>query len=70
MVLLYNCPMAVYFYYGEEDYNIDLAVEKLKSKLNPDFLTIPAPFLIACFAILNLFLIFIFINFFKITFST
>ena len=31
--------MAVYFYYGEEDYNIDLAVEKLKSKLNPDFLT-------------------------------
>lgn len=30
--------MAVYFYYGEEDYNIDLAIEELKSKLNPDFL--------------------------------
>ena len=30
--------MAVYFYYGEEDYNIDLAVNELKSKLNPDFL--------------------------------
>ena len=30
--------MTVYFYYGEEDYNIDLAIEELKSKLNPDFL--------------------------------
>lgn len=30
--------MAVYFYYGEEDYNIDLAIDELKSKLNPDFL--------------------------------
>jgi len=30
--------MAVYFYYGEEDYNIDLAVDEFKSKLNPDFL--------------------------------
>lgn len=30
--------MAVFFYYGEEDYNIDLAIEDLKSKLNPDFL--------------------------------
>ena len=30
--------MAVYFYYGEEDFNIDLAVDKLKSKLNKDFL--------------------------------
>ena len=30
--------MAVYFYYGEEDYNIDLAIDEFKSKLNPDFL--------------------------------
>ena len=30
--------MAVYFFYGEEDFNIDLAVEELKSKLNPDFI--------------------------------
>ena len=30
--------MAVYFYYGEEDYNIDLAIDDIKSKLNPDFL--------------------------------
>ena len=29
--------MAVYFYYGDEDYNIDIALEKLRSKLNPDF---------------------------------
>lgn len=30
--------MTVNFFYGEEDYNIDLAIEDLKSKLNPDFL--------------------------------
>ena len=30
--------MAVYFYYGEEDYNIDLAIDEFKSRLNPDFL--------------------------------
>ena len=32
--------MAVYFYYGEEDYNIDLAIDELKSKLNPDFIAL------------------------------
>ncbi|MBR6127165.1 DNA polymerase III subunit delta [bacterium] len=31
--------MAVYFFYGEEDYNIDLELEKMRSKLNPDFLS-------------------------------
>lgn len=35
---MYNFRMAVFFYYGEEDYNIDLAIEEMKSKLNPDFL--------------------------------
>lgn len=30
--------MAIHFFYGEEDYNIDLAVEEMKSKLNPDFI--------------------------------
>ncbi len=30
--------MAVYFYYGEEDFNIDSAIEELKSSLNPDFI--------------------------------
>ena len=29
--------MAVYFFYGEEDYNIDLELKKMSSKLNPDF---------------------------------
>lgn len=29
--------MAVYFYYGDEDYNIELELEKMSSKLNPDF---------------------------------
>jgi len=29
--------MAVYFWYGEEDFNIDLEVNKLRSKLNKDF---------------------------------
>ena len=31
--------MAVYFFYGEEDFNIDLELDKLRSKLNPDFLS-------------------------------
>ena len=31
--------MAVYFYYGEEDFNIDLELEKMRSNLNPDFLS-------------------------------
>ena len=30
--------MAVYFYYGEEDFNIELELEKMKSKLNQDFI--------------------------------
>lgn len=29
--------MAVYFYYGEEDFNMDLAIDELRSKLNPEF---------------------------------
>lgn len=29
--------MAIYFFYGDEDYNIDLELEKMSSKLNPDF---------------------------------
>ena len=29
--------MAVYFFYGDEDYNIELELEKMVSKLNPDF---------------------------------
>ena len=29
--------MAVYFYYGDEDYNIELELEKMSAKLNPDF---------------------------------
>lgn len=31
--------MAVYFFYGEEDFNIDLELSKMRSKLNPDFLS-------------------------------
>ena len=31
--------MAVYFFYGEEDYNIEIELNKLRSKLNPDFLS-------------------------------
>ena len=31
--------MSVYFFYGEEDFNIDLELEKMRSKLNPDFLS-------------------------------
>ncbi len=30
--------MAVYFFYGDEDYNIELKLEDMKSKLNKDFL--------------------------------
>ena len=29
--------MAVYFFYGDEDFNIELEIKKLSSKLNPDF---------------------------------
>ncbi|MBS5805524.1 MAG: DNA polymerase III subunit delta [Acinetobacter sp.] len=29
--------MAVYFFYGDEDYNIELELSKMSSKLNPDF---------------------------------
>ena len=32
--------MAVYFYYGEEDFNIELEIEKMKSKLNQDFIAL------------------------------
>ena len=31
--------MAVYFFYGEEDFNIDLELSNMRSKLNPDFLS-------------------------------
>ena len=31
--------MAVYFFYGEEDYNIDLELNKMRSKLSPDFIS-------------------------------
>lgn len=31
--------MAVYFFYGEEDFNIDLELDSMRSKLNPDFLS-------------------------------
>ena len=31
--------MAVYFFYGDEDYNIELELQGLRSKLNPDFLS-------------------------------
>ena len=30
--------MAVYFFYGDEDYNIELELESMKSKLNQDFI--------------------------------
>ena len=30
--------MAVYFFYGDEDYLIDAQIESMRSKLNPDFL--------------------------------
>ncbi len=31
--------MAVYFFYGDEDYNIEIELDKMRSKLNPDFLS-------------------------------
>lgn len=31
--------MAVYFFYGDEDFNIDLELEAMRSKLNQDFLS-------------------------------
>lgn len=31
--------MAVYFYYGDEDFLIDAELEKMRSKLNPDFIS-------------------------------
>ena len=31
--------MAVYFFYGEEDYNIEQEVNRIKSDLNPDFIS-------------------------------
>lgn len=31
--------MAVYFYYGDEDYNIEQEIESMRSKLNPDFIS-------------------------------
>ena len=31
--------MAVYFFYGDEDFNIDIAIESMRSKLNPDFIS-------------------------------
>lgn len=30
--------MAIYFFYGDEDFNIDLELEQMKTKLNKDFL--------------------------------
>ena len=39
LIVLYNTFMAVYFFYGEEDYNIDLELEKMRSKLNQDFIS-------------------------------
>ena len=37
--------MAVYFYYGDEDFNIDLEIEKHKSKLNQDFIAMSYQYL-------------------------
>lgn len=31
--------MAIYFFYGDEDYNIELELDAMRSKLNPDFLS-------------------------------
>ena len=31
--------MAIYFFYGAEDFNIDLEIEKRKSLLNQDFIS-------------------------------
>ena len=32
--------MAVYFYYGDEDFNLDLEIESMKLKLNQDFIAL------------------------------
>ena len=37
--MLYNYLMAVYFFYGDEDFNIELELDKMRSRLNPDFLS-------------------------------
>ena len=37
---MYNILMAVYFYYGDEDFLIDSEIEKMRSKLNPDFISL------------------------------
>ena len=31
--------MAVYFFYGDEDYNIELELDNMRSRLNPDFIS-------------------------------
>ncbi len=31
--------MTVYFFYGDEDYNIEIEIENMRSKLNPDFIS-------------------------------
>ena len=31
--------MSVYFFYGDEDYNIELEIENMRSKLNQDFIS-------------------------------
>ena len=36
---MYNQCMAVYFLYGDEDFNIDLEIAKMKSTLNQDFIS-------------------------------
>ena len=36
---MYNSHMAVYFIYGDEDFLIDSELERMKSKLNPDFIS-------------------------------
>lgn len=36
---MYNDSMAVYFFYGDEDFLIDSEIEGMKSKLNKDFLS-------------------------------
>ncbi len=36
---MYNQGMAVYFLYGDEDFNIDLEIAKMKNSLNQDFIS-------------------------------
>jgi len=36
---MYNISMAVFFYYGDEDFLIDSELETMRSKLNPDFIS-------------------------------